>query len=400
MTDRRGGPLAGLKVIEFAGIGPLPMCAMMLADQGADVIRIDRTEPSGLGIARPTHYDFTNRGRSSVAIDLKRPAGLACALDLIAGADALIEGFRPGTMERLGLGPETCLGRNQRLVYGRLSGWGQSGPLAAAAGHDLNYIAIAGVLGAIGRAGAPPTPPLNLVGDFGGGAMMLAFGVVSALLEARGSGRGQVVDAAVSDGATTLMTSLYGLAAAGLHGAPRGGNLLDSGAPHYDVYRCADGGWISIAPIEPKFRHELLRRVGLDPATFPDVTDPAQWPAARRLLTETFQTRSREAWCALLEGTDACFAPVLSMAEAEAHPHNRARATFMTVGGIRQPAPAPRFERTPAPVPQPPEAAGQSSRTALARWGIDPDRIDNLVATGAVREIAATAASDPAHQET
>ena len=390
MTDRRGGPLAGLKVVEFAGIGPLPMCAMMLADQGADVIRIDRTAPSGLGIARPTRYDFTNRGRSSVAIDLKSELGIACALDLIAGADALIEGFRPGTMERLGLGPETCFARNQRLVYGRLSGWGQSGPLAAAAGHDLNYIAIAGVLGAVGRTGAPPTPPLNLVGDFGGGAMMLAFGVVSALLEARGSGHGQVVDAAVSDGAATLMTSLYGLAAAGLHGAPRGGNLLDSGAPHYDVYRCADGGWISIAPIEPKFRSELLRRIGLDPATFPDVADPGHWPAARQRLAETFETRSRDAWCALLEGTDACFAPVLSMAEAETHPHNRARETFVTVGGIAQPAPAPRFARTPAPIPAPPEAPGQSSRSALARWGIAAHRIDSLVEAGAVREPAAT----------
>lgn len=388
MTDRRGGPLAGLKVVEFAGIGPLPMCAMMLADQGADVIRIDRPEPSGLGIARPTRYDFTNRGRASVAIDLKSEAGITCALDLIAGSDALIEGFRPGTMERLGLGPEASFARNQRLVYGRLSGWGQSGPLAAAAGHDLNYIAIAGVLGAVGRAGAPPTPPLNLVGDFGGGAMMLAFGVVAALLEARGSGRGQVVDAAVSDGAATLMTSLYGLAAAGLHGAPRGGNLLDSGAPHYEVYQCADGGWVSIAPIEPKFRTELLQRIGLDPGTFPDVARPGNWPAARQLLAETFKARSRADWCTRLEGTDACFAPVLSMAEAKAHPHNQARETFITVGGISQPAPAPRFERTPAPLPAPPEAPGQSSRSALARWGIDQTRIDSLVASGVVREAA------------
>ncbi|MBN8939312.1 MAG: CoA transferase [Rhizobiales bacterium] len=400
MTDGRGGPLAGLKIVEFAGIGPLPMCAMMLADHGADVIRIDRPEPSGLGIARPTRYDFTNRGRSSVAIDLKSRAGMACVLDLIAGADALIEGFRPGTMERLGLGPETCFAGNPRLVYGRLSGWGQSGPLAAAAGHDLNYIAIAGVLGAVGRAGAPPTPPLNLVGDFGGGAMMLAFGVVAALLEARRSGRGQVVDAAVSDGAATLMTSLYGLAAAGLHGAPRGGNLLDSGAPHYDVYQCADGGWISIAPIEPKFRAELLRRIGLDPATFPDVTDPGHWPAARQRLAETFKTRSRDAWCALLEGTDACFAPVLSMAEAEAHPHNRARDTFVSVGGIGQPAPAPRFARTPAPLPTPPEAPGQSSRAALTRWGIAPDRIDSLVGSGVVREATPTTADTAPQRET
>lgn len=384
---RCAGPLKGLRFIEFAGIGPLPMCAMMLADQGADVLRIDRIEPSGLGIARPTRFDFTSRGRSSVALDLKAGDGIACALDLIAGADGLIEGFRPGTMERLGLGPDECWLRNPRLVYGRLTGWGQDGPLAHAAGHDLNYIALSGALHAIGRAGQPPTPPLNLVGDYAGGSMTLAFGMVCALIEARSSGKGQVVDAGMSDGAISLLTGLYGLHAAGLHGAERGTNLLDSGAPHYEVYRCADGLWVSVAPIEEKFRRQLIDRLGLDPATFPDVNDPANWPAARKLLEDVFASRTRAEWCALLEGSDACFAPVLSLAEAPDHPHNRQRESFLTIDGSIQPAPAPRFSRTPQARPNPPKAPGEDSREALGRWGLGADRIDQLIADGTVRQL-------------
>ncbi|QCI65299.1 CaiB/BaiF CoA transferase family protein [Phreatobacter stygius] len=385
-ASRRHGPLSGVRVVELAGIGPTPMCAMLLADLGADIVRIDRLAPSGNGIERPARFDLTNRGRPSVAVDLKRPEGIACVLDLVAGADALIEGFRPGTMERLGLGPEICLARNPRLVFGRLTGWGQTGPLAQAAGHDLNYIALAGALGAIGRRDAPPTPPLNLIGDFGGGAMLMAFGLLAAVLEARTSGLGQVVDAAMVDGTATLLTSLCGLQAAGLHNGPRGTNLLDSGAPHYDVYRCADGEWISIAPIEAKFRSQLITLLGLDADAFPDVAEPANWPAARDILAAHFRRRTRAEWQALLEGTDACFAPVLSLPEAAAHPHMRERGTFVAIDGITQPAPAPRFSRTPPDLPAPPEALGASSRAALAHWGIPPERIAALEAAGTIRD--------------
>ena len=378
------GPLAGLRVVEFAGIGPAPMGAMLLADLGAEVVLVDRLEPSGNGIPRAPRFDVTRRGRRSVALDLKRPDGIACALDLVAKADALIEGFRPGTMERLGLGPDACHAVNPRLVYGRVTGWGQDGPLATAAGHDLNYIALSGALAAIGRAGQPPTVPLNLVGDYGGGGLLLAFGIACALLEAQRSGRGQVVDAAMAEGAGTLMASAFGLVAAGLHRPERGTNLLDSGAPHYDVYRCADGQWVAVAPIERKFRDELLTRIGFDPATFPDVADSNQWPQARELLTARFAERSREDWCALLEGTDACFAPVLSVAEAADHPHARARAAHLVIDGVVQPAPAPRFSRTPAAVPQPAEPPGAGTRAVLAAWGIAGERIVHLERQGII----------------
>jgi alpha-methylacyl-CoA racemase len=371
------GPLEGLRIVEFAGIGPGPMAAMLFADLGANVIRLDRTEPSGLGIEKPARFDLTMRSRPSVAVDLKHPEGLALAFDLLATADALIEGFRPGTMERLGLGPEPVLKQNPRLVYGRITGWGQTGPLAQAAGHDLNYIALTGALAAIGRVGAKPTPPLNLVGDYGGGALYLAFGTACAMLEAQRSGKGQVVDAAMIEGVASLMTATYGLYGAGMHGLERGKNLLDSGSAVYDTYECADGKFISIAPIELKFRKLLFEKLDL-PFT------PDDGPAVRENLAALFKTRTRDAWCAVLEGTDACFAPVLTMTEAPNHPHNVARGSFIEMEGVVQPAPAPRFSRTPAGHPTPAQTLGEGTRPALADWGIAKERIDALVACGAV----------------
>jgi alpha-methylacyl-CoA racemase len=379
-----GGPLAGIRVVEFAGIGPGPMCAMLLADMGAKVLRIDRLEPSGLGLEKPTRFDVLNRGRRSAAINLKTADGVALARDVVANADVLIEGFRPGTMERIGLGPDDCFKCNERLVYGRVTGWGQDGPLAHAAGHDLNYIALNGTLDCIGRDGAPPTPPLNLVGDFGGGALFLAFGVTCALIEAKGSGRGQVVDAAMIDGAAILTSPFFGLRQAGLFTAERGTNLLDSGAPHYEVYRCADGRFVSVAPIERKFRAVLLDRLGIDAAAWPDFEDRSQWPRIKAMLADVFATRTRAQWCELLEGTDACFAPVLSLDEAPDHPHNRARGTFITVDGLRQPAPAPRFSRTKPRRPQPAEAPGASTHAALLDWGIDQKRVEQLARSGVI----------------
>ena len=381
---KRGGPLAGLRIVEMAGIGPAPMGAMLLADLGADVLRIDRPRPSGLGIAKPARFDLLARSRPSAAIDLKHPDGIALVLDLIRSADALVEGFRPGTMERLGLGPDICLAAKPSLVYGRITGWGQTGPLAQAAGHDLNYIALSGALHATGRAGAPPTPPLNLVGDFGGGALYLAFGLVSALLHARQTGIGQVVDAAMIDGAANLMTLFYGLHAAGMQSDERGRNLLDSGAPHYDTYECSDGRYLAVGPIEEKFRAVMLDRIGIAPADFPDLRDRANWPRAREMLAATFRERTQAEWCARLEGSDACVAPVLSLAEAPSHAHNVARETFVTVEGVVQPAPAPRFSATPTSKPSAPDPAGARTLSALAEWGIAPDRIRDLAAARAI----------------
>jgi len=378
------GPLAGYRILEFAGIGPGPMAAMLLADMGATVLRLDRPAPADdLGISRPERFNLLNRGRRSVAIDLKHPDGAALALDLAGRADGLIEGFRPGTMERLGVGPDVCLGRNPRLVYGRMTGWGQDGPLAKAAGHDLNYIALTGALAAIGRTGQPPTPPLNLVGDYGGGALYLAFGMVCALLEAKGSGRGQVVDAAMVDGAASLMTPFYGLAASGTHDRARGENLLDSGAAYYEVYECADGRWLSVAPIERRFRREFFRLVGLDPAA-PTGDDPAEWPELKRLIAARIAGKPLADWCAILEGTDACAAPVLSMAEAPQHPHARARGSFVEIDGITQPAPAPRFSRTVPATPTPPEPAGAGTAEALAQWGVTAGEVERLRAAGVI----------------
>ena len=378
------GPLKGLKIVEMAGIGPAPMCAMLLADLGATVLRVDRQQPSGLGLPSQTRFSVMNRGRHAIAVDLKTPEGIELVLRLAGAADALVEGFRPGVMERLGLGPEPCLERNPRLVYGRMTGWGQEGPLAEAAGHDLNYIALAGVLHAIGRAGAPPTPPLNLVGDFGGGALYLALGLACGIIEAQRSGKGQVVDAAMVDGAASLATMFFGMRAAGQMSLTRGENVLDSGAFFYDVYECRDGKYVALACIEDKFLAEFLERMEIDAREMPAKLDKKRWPAAKALLAERFKTRTREEWCRLLEGSDACFAPVLSMEEAPAHPHNLARGTFIEVDGIVQPGPAPRFSRTPAATPSPPEAPGERGNASLAQWGFAPDEIDALKRCGAL----------------
>ncbi|MES2532222.1 MAG: CaiB/BaiF CoA-transferase family protein, partial [Pseudomonadota bacterium] len=335
------GPLAGLKVIEFAGIGPGPFCAMLLGDMGADVIRIARPG------AEPDPRDVTGRNRRLVPVDLRADGATAQMLALVAAADVLIEGYRPGVMEKLGLGPAPCLVANPRLVYGRMTGWGQSGPLAQAAGHDINYIAIAGALHAIGRAGEPPLPPLNYVGDFGGGGMLLAVGLLAALHEARRSGTGQVVDAAMSDGTALLSAFMYGMKAQGQWSNQRGENLLDGGAHFYDTYVCADGKYVAIGAIEPQFYKELLTRCGVDDPLFDQQMDPARWPLLKLRLGDVFRMKTRDEWCALLEGTDACFAPVLDWDEAPLHPHNAARQAFVTVDGVLQPATAPRFSRTP-----------------------------------------------------
>jgi alpha-methylacyl-CoA racemase len=373
------GPLAGFRIVEFAGIGPGPMAAMLFADLGARVIRVDRISASDLGIDIPTRFELLNRSRPSVAVDLKHPDGITLAIDLIEKADALIEGFRPGTMERLGLGPDLLMARNPRLVYGRMTGWGQSGPLAQAAGHDLNYLALVGGLHAIGRAGSKPTPPLNLVADFGGGALYLAFGMACAMLEAQRSGKGQIVDAAMTEGAASLMTMFYGLHAAGRHNLERGTNLLDSGSAIYETYECADGRFIAIAALELKFRKVLFERLGL-PYTADDGLE------LRGKLETLFKMRTRDEWCELLEGTDACFAPVLSMAEAPHHPHNIARGSFVEVDGVVQPAPAPRFSKTPAARPTPPEEAGADTRAVLRGWNIPHERIEALFASGVLGE--------------
>lgn len=379
------GPLRGIRIVEMAGIGPAPFAAMILADMGAEVIRIDRPTPSGNGIVRAPRFDLVARGRRTVTLDLKHPEGVACALDLIAAADGLVEGFRPGVMERLGLGPDACRARNPRLVYGRLTGWGQDGPLAHAAGHDLNYLALTGVLDMIGREGQPPVPPLNLVADYAGGSLMLVAGLLAALLDAQRSGQGQVVDAAMVDGVALLATAMTGLRAAGLHDGPRGTNILDGGAPYYDVYACADGKFLSVAPIERKFREIFLRGLGFDPADFPDMDDRAMWPEARRLIAARLAQRSRDEWSAVFDGQDACVAPVLSLAEAPDHPHNAARRTHVRIDGIMQPAPAPRFGRTQVPLPAAPEDdPGTDGATILRDWGIDPDRIGTLIENGAL----------------
>lgn len=364
--------------MEFAGIGPAPMAGMLLADMGATVLRIERPQEADLGVRLPLQFEYLKRNRAEIRLDLKRPDTVARVLRLLDGADALIEGFRPGVMERLGLGPEICLARNPKLVFGRVTGWGQDGPLAHAAGHDLNYIAITGALHAIGRAAQPPTPPLNLVGDFGGGALYLVTGVLAGILSARSTGVGQVVDAAMIDGAASLMTAAYGSRAGGRFSAPRGENQLDSGAYFYEVYQCADGEYVSVAAIEARFHAELLRILEIDPASLPRQWDRAGWPAVKARLAEKFRTRTRDEWCALLEGTDSCFAPVLSMDEAAQHPHNRARNTFIPVGGQTQPGPAPRFSRSLAAAPRPPGSV--DPREVLAVWNLPPAELDALLA--------------------
>jgi alpha-methylacyl-CoA racemase len=349
------------------------MAAMLLADMGATVLRIDRVAAVDLGVPMQEEHEFTRRSRAVLHLDLKQPSAVQAALTLIDGADALIEGFRPGVMERLGLGPEICLRRNPKLAYGRVTGWGQEGPLSQAAGHDMNYIALTGALHAIGREGQKPTPPLNLVGDYGGGALYLVTGLLAAILSARSTGIGQVVDAAMVDGALSLMTPIYAMQAGGRFQAGRGENQLDSGAYYYEVYECSDGQFISIAPIEVKFHAELLQRLEIDPTCMPDQRDRAGWPRWKELLTATFRTRTRDDWCRILEGTDACFAPVLSMTEAHTHPHHQARNAFIEVGGYRQPAPAPRFARTSLPLPRPPGSVPLAE--ALAAWNLSPDAL-------------------------
>ncbi len=378
------GPLQGLRVVELAGIGPGPMACMMLADMGADVVKVDRLTDAGLGIAMPAKYQVLHRGRPSIAVDLKSPDGLAAVKRLIDRADVLIEGFRPGVAERMGLGPEECFATNPKLVYGRMTGWGQDGPLARAAGHDMNYIALTGALAAIGPAGGAPVPPLNLVGDFGGGTLYLLVGLLAALLEARDSGLGQVVDAAMVDGAASLMTTFYGLKAAGLWRNGRGTNLLDGGAHFYAVYETADGKFVSIGAIEAKFYAELLEKTGLDPADLPPQMDPESWPVIRDRLAAVFRTRTRDEWCAIMEGTDICFAPVLDMDEAPEHAHMKARGTFAEVDGVVQPAPAPRFGRTQGAIRRPPSPPGADTEEALAAWGFSGGEIAALRAKGAI----------------
>ncbi|WP_372088454.1 CaiB/BaiF CoA-transferase family protein (plasmid) [Tistrella mobilis] len=373
------GPLQGIRVIEIAGLGPGPFCAMLLADLGADVLRIERA--SGSGLFDPK-FDLTNRGKRSVVLDLKKPEGVAAVLKLVESADIITEGFRPGVMERLGLGPDVCLARNPKLVYGRMTGFGQTGPLAKVAGHDINYIAMSGALHAIGGADKP-VPPLNLVGDFGGGALYLAFGLMAALIEAGRSGRGQVVDATMIDGAASLMTMMYGMAAAGSWDDRRSANLVDGGAHFYDTYETADGRHVSIGSIEPQFYAELIRLAGLDPAEFAAQNDKAEWPRMKARLVEVFRTKTRDEWCRLMEGSDVCFAPVLSMFEAPEHPHNRERGTFIEIDGVLQPGPAPRFSRTEPGRPTPPPAPGTHTDEGLADWGFSADEIAALKASGA-----------------
>lgn len=379
------GPLSGYRIVEIAGIGPGPFAGMMLSDMGAEVLRVDRVDMARRDSGeRPR--DLLGRGRRSVAVDLQLPEGVDTVLSLVERADALIEGFRPGVAERLGIGPEECLARNPRLVYGRMTGWGQEGPYAQAAGHDINYIALAGALDPIGRAGEPPLAPLNLIGDFGGGGMLLAFGVVCGLLETVRSGKGQVVDAAMVDGAAVLMTFIHGLRYMGLWSGGRGENLLDSGAPFYEVYETADNKFVSVGAIESKFYAELLRLTGLEEEEedLPPQVDRNRWPELKERMAKLFRTRTRDEWCEILEGTDACFAPVLGMTEAAEHPHNRERGTFVEIGGLVQPAPAPRFSRTVVEAGGPPPRPGQHTEEALLDWGFSVEEVAKLRDASAV----------------
>ncbi len=378
-----GGALAGLTILELEAIGPAPMAAMLLADMGATVLRIQRRDPVEQGIQRDPRYNLLLRNRTSIELDLKRSDAVALALDLVDHADVLIEGFRPGVMERLGLGPDACLARNPGLVYGRVTGWGQDGPLAQSAGHDINYLALTGALEAIGRQGQPPTPPLALLGDFAGGGLYLALGILAALIERSRSGQGQVVDAAMVDGVASLSTAFFGLAAAGVWQPERGANLIDSGAPFYDVYACRDGRYVSIGPLETKFFRQLLALLELPDTLAGWQADRRRWPELRVRLAQAFSGRTRDEWSALLEGTDACFSPVLSFGEAPGHAHLRARGTFIEVDGIAQPAPAPRLSRSVAPLPAAvaPPLRGAQALAALGRW-LPASALDRVQAQG------------------
>ena len=375
------GPLEGVKVIEVGGIGPGPFCGMMLSDMGAEIVRVERT--GQFTIAEPK-FDVLLRNRRSVVIDLRKEEGVSALLKMVEQADALQEGFRPGVMERLGLGPDVCLKRNPRLVYGRMTGWGQEGPLAKAAGHDINYISLSGALHTIGRKGERPVPPLNLVGDFGGGGMMLAFGMACALFEAQKSGKGQVVDAAMIDGSAVLMAMMYGFRASGYWADERGSNMVDGGAHFYDTYETADGKYVSIGSIEPQFYALLLKHTGIDDPDFQNQHDQTKWPAFKARLTEIFKTKTRDEWCRIMEGTDVCFAPVLSLDEAKNHPQSKTRNTFIELDGVLQPAPAPRFSRTTPDTPNPPPKVGEDTEAVLADFGFGTDDIEALKAAGAI----------------
>ncbi len=376
------GALAGMRVIEMAGMGPVPFCGMLMADMGAEVLRIDRVARVETGVGLDDRTDLRGRGKRSARIDLRHPLGLASLLKLIAGADVLLEGYRPGVAERMGFGPEVCQKLNPRLVYGRATGWGQTGPLAQAAGHDINYLALTGALDMIGMDGGPPVPPLNLVGDYGGGALYLAFGVVCALVEVKNSGRGQVVDAAMIDGVTSLMTVYHGMMQAGQGLAPRGQNVLDGGAPYYTTYQTLDGLWMAVGAIEARFYSELLAGLKLNPADLPAQNDRARWPALRAAIAGRFARRTRAEWEAVFAGHDACVSPVLGLAEVEDHPHNKARDLLVQVGDQTHPAPAPRLEGTPGTIRRGPVLAGQDTAAALRDWGLPEAEIATGFAQG------------------
>ena len=374
------GPLKGLKIIEMAGIGPGPFCGMVLADLGVEIIRVDRASAIGTG----SKQDAANRGKKSIAVDLKSEEGVEVVLKLVETADAIFEGFRPGVMERLGLGPDVCLERNERIVFGRMTGWGQEGPLANAAGHDINYISLTGALAAIGRPGSPPVPPLNLIGDFGGGGMLLALGLLAALLESKESKKGQVVDAAMTDGSALLMTMIYSMYSSGMWKTSMGSNLLDGGSHFYDTYECKDGKFISLGSIEPQFYALLCEKAELSQDDFGDQMKRDTWQNKKQLIKDVFLTKTREEWCDLMEGSDVCFAPVLDMSEAPMHPHNIARQTFIEIEGVTQPAPAPRFDRTQNEITLPPAIAGEHSKEILESLGIDSDEYDRLISSGSI----------------
>ena len=380
------GPLSGYRIIEIAGIGPGPFAAMLLSDMGAEVIRVERSQAVRGPAPDTPGADILQRGRRNIAVDLKNPEGVETLLTLVESADALIEGFRPGVMERLGVGPDVCLARNPGLVFGRMTGWGQTGMYAQAAGHDINYISLAGALAHFGRAGEAPVPPMNMVGDFGGGGMFLAYGVVCAMLERTKSGKGQVVDAAMVDGTAVLMTMFWAFSQMGAHDEnARGTNLLDTGAHFYDAYECKDGKYVSFGSIETQFYAELLKLTGLEgDAEFARQMDKSQWPHLKKRIAEVFRTKTRDEWCSIMEATDVCFAPVLTMSEAARHPHNVERNMIIDIAGVKQPAPAPRFSRTVAQVAGPPAHPGQHSREILADWGFASSEIDRLIASGAV----------------
>jgi crotonobetainyl-CoA:carnitine CoA-transferase CaiB-like acyl-CoA transferase len=369
------GPLHGLKVIELAGIGPGPMAAMLLADMGATVLRIDRKEPVGLGVSRPQKFDLLLRNRRSVPVDLKDPKAIEFVLDLVSRSDVLIEGFRPGVTERLGLGPEVCLAKNPRLIYGRITGWGQEGPMAQVVGHDINFLALTGALDAIGREGQAPVPPINLVADFGGGTLYLLMGILAALYESKSSGKGQVIDAAMVDGVASLMTQPHGSFAAGIMSTERGTNATDSGAPFYDAYECSDGKWVTLGAVESKFYAQALKILGLE-ELLADQWKKDQWPQAKQHIANRIRTQSRDHWCALYEGTDSCFAPVLNLKEAPEHPHLKARGTYLEIEGVTQPAPAPRYSRS---VPETPQAfrpwKAEEAKEILSPW-LSPSEIE------------------------